>query len=33
MGTAALDYIFTGIAGEKVLHIRSLEYVVDEIWK
>ncbi|EDM61821.1 hypothetical protein DORLON_02782 [Dorea longicatena DSM 13814] len=33
MGTAALDYIFTGMAGEKVLHTRSLEYVVDEIWK
>lgn len=33
MGTAALDYIFTGMAREKVLHTRSLEYVVDEIWK
>lgn len=33
MGTAALDYIFTGMAGEKVLHTRSREYVVDEIWK
>ena len=33
MGTAALDHIFTGMAGEKVLHTRSREYVVDEIWK
>lgn len=33
MGTVALDYIFTGMEGEKVLHARSREYVVDEIWK
>ena len=33
MGTVALDYIFTGMEGEEVLHTRSREYVVDEIWK
>ena len=31
MGTAALDHIFTGMAGEKVLHTQSREYIVDDL--